>query len=167
VRRIEVQLLCDGAQLPRRAYEHDAAFDLCAVQAATLAPQQRMVVPTGIALGLPDDIAAFTLPRSGLAARHGITIVNAPGLIDPGYRGEIKVILLNTDLERPFEVEIGDRIAQLLFVSLFPVDLVLSAGLDETSRGQRGFGSSGGSAAHDAETTPDSAAGQCQTDDRS
>jgi dUTP pyrophosphatase len=143
---IPVRLVREGALLPCRAYDHDAAFDLFAAAAATLGPQQRAVVATGIALGLPPDMAAFTLPRSGLAARHGITIVNAPGLIDPGYRGEVQIVLLNTDLERAFEVHVGDRIAQLLFVSLTPVSLTLVDRLDETVRGQRGFGSSGGNA---------------------
>jgi len=148
---IPVRLVREGALLPRRAYDHDAAFDLFAAAQATLGPQQRAVVPTGVALGLPPDMAAFTLPRSGLAARHGITIVNAPGLIDPGYRGEILIVLLNTDLERAFEVHAGDRIAQLLFAPLTPVSLKLVDRLDETVRGDRGFGSSGGSAAHDGE----------------
>jgi len=148
---IPVRLVREGALLPCRAYDHDAAFDLFAAAAAVLGPQQRAVVPTGIALGLPPGMAAFTLPRSGLAARHGITIVNAPGLIDPGYRGEIQIVLLNTDLERTFEVRVGDRIGQLLLVSLTPVSLKLVDRLDETERGRRGFGSSGGNADHHGE----------------
>jgi len=148
---IPVRLVREGALLPCRAYDHDAAFDLFAAATAAPRPQQRAVVPTGIALGLPPGMAAFTLPRSGLAARHGITIVNAPGLIDPGYRGEIQIVLLNTDLERTFEVRVGDRIGQLLLVSLTPVSLKLVDRLDETERGRRGFGSSGGNADHHGE----------------
>lgn len=129
--------------MPSRAYQNDAAFDLHAAEAFTLAPGERAIVPTGVALGLPPHVAALTLPRSGLAARHGITIVNAPGLIDPGYRGEIRVILLNTDAAESFAVGVGDRIAQLLFVSLTPVSLAAVDELDDTHRGERGFGSSG------------------------
>lgn len=138
-----VKLLSDVARLPRRAYEHDAAWDLFAAEDAVVAPLGRAVVGTGIALGLPPGLAALTLPRSGLAAEHGISIVNAPGLIDPGYRGEIKVILLNTDTEEPFTVAVGDRLAQLLLVRLPEVALVQARSLDDTHRGSLGFGSSG------------------------
>jgi dUTP pyrophosphatase len=138
-----VRLLTPAARLPERAYEHDAAWDLCAAEEATLPPLSRATVGTGIALGLPDDLAALTLPRSGLAARHGISIVNAPGLIDPGYRGEIRIILLNTDTEATFHVAPGDRIAQLLLLPLTDVRLFTAEALDETHRGERGFGSSG------------------------
>jgi dUTP pyrophosphatase len=141
---VAVKLLRQGARLPERAYEHDAAYDLYAAEAATLAPQTRAVIGTGIALGLPPGLAALTLPRSGLAARHGIALVNAPGLIDPGYRGEIRIILINTDTQQSFQVSPGDRIAQLLFVGLPSVTLTQAPGdLDETARGTRGFGSSG------------------------
>ena len=119
---IPVKLLTPAARVPQRAYEHDAAFDLFAAEAVVIPPLGRAVVGTGIALGLPPGLAALTLPRSGLAARHGISIVNAPGLIDPGYRGEVRVILLNTDAHEPFTVAVGDRIAQLLLVALPPVD---------------------------------------------
>jgi len=108
-----------------------------------LPPLSRATVGTGIALGLPPHLAALTLPRSGLASRHGISIVNAPGLIDPGYRGEIRIILLNTDREATFRVSAGDRIAQLLFLPLTPVSLSVVESLDDTHRGERGFGSSG------------------------
>jgi dUTP pyrophosphatase len=140
---VPVRLLSPAARLPERAYEHDAAWDLCAAEEATLRPLERAVVGTGIALGLPSHLAALTLPRSGLAARHGISIVNAPGLIDPGYRGEVRIILLNTDKTAEFHVAVGDRIAQLLFLPLIPVDLLQSDALDDTHRGERGFGSSG------------------------
>ena len=140
---VPVKLLSPHARLPERAYDGDAAFDLYAAEAATLPPGRRAVIGTGIALGLPPGLAALTLPRSGLAARHGITIVNAPGLIDPGYRGEVRVILFNTDLDEPFEVAAGDRIAQLLLLSLAGVSLVCVEALQDTQRGERGFGSSG------------------------
>ncbi len=140
---IPVMLLSPGARLPQRAYEHDAAFDLFSVEDAIVAPQHRQVVGTGVALGLPPGVAALTLPRSGLAADHGVALVNAPGLIDPGYRGEVRVILLNTDREEPFTVEPGDRIAQLLFVPLSDVRLTQTPDLDSTHRGAQGFGSSG------------------------
>ena len=140
---VPVQLLTLAARLPARAYEHDAAYDLHAAEAVVIEPLARAVVGTGVALGLPPGLAALTLPRSGLAARHGISIVNAPGLIDPGYRGEVRVILLNTDRHAAFSVAVGDRIAQLLFLSLTQVDLAAADGLDETERGPLGFGSSG------------------------
>jgi dUTP pyrophosphatase len=140
---VPVKLLRPEAHVPERAYDGDAAFDLYAAEAGSLRPGGRAVIGTGIALGLPAGLAALTLPRSGLAAKHGISIVNAPGLIDPGYRGEVRVILLNTDRESPFEVTVGDRIAQLLFLPLTDVSLVTAGELQDTSRGERGFGSSG------------------------
>jgi dUTP pyrophosphatase len=140
---IPVMLLAAGARLPQRAYEHDAAFDLFSVEDAIVAPQHRQVIGTGVALGLPPGIAALTLPRSGLAAEHGIALANAPGLIDPGYRGEVRIILLNTDRHHPFHVHVGDRIAQLLIVSLTAVSFFETVRLDETDRAARGFGSSG------------------------
>ena len=138
-----VKLLGASARLPERAYEHDAAYDLMAAEELVIEPLGRAVVGTGVALGLPPGLAALTLPRSGLAARHGVSIVNAPGLIDPGYRGEVRVILLNTDRDEAFRVAVGDRIAQLLFLPLNKVDLVATDELDETERGPHGFGSSG------------------------
>ena len=140
---VPVKLLTAAARLPARAYENDAAYDLHAAEAVVIAPLGRAVVGTGVALGLPPGLAALTLPRSGLAARHGVSIVNAPGLIDPGYRGEVRVILLNTDPDTAFPVAVGDRIAQLLFLSLTQVDLASADELDETERGPQGFGSSG------------------------
>ena len=141
--QIPVMLLAPDARLPQRAYEHDAAFDLFSVEDAIVAPQHRQVVGTGVALGLPAGVAALTLPRSGLAAEYGVALVNAPGLIDPGYRGEVRIILLNTDRHHPFHVHVGDRIAQLLIVNLTDVSFFETVQLDETSRGERGFGSSG------------------------
>lgn len=140
---VPVRLLSPSARVPERAYEHDAAYDLYAAEDVVVQPLGRAVVGTGIALGLPPDLAALTLPRSGLAARHGISIVNAPGLIDPGYRGELRVILLNTDRDEAFPVNVGDRIAQLLFLPLSEVALRQTTELDDTARGPQGFGSSG------------------------
>lgn len=140
---VGVMLLSPQARVPWRAYPHDAAYDLFAAEAAVLEPQSRALIGTGIALGLPPQLAALTMPRSGLAARHGITIVNAPGLIDPGYRGEVGIILLNTDRTEPFRVSVGDRIAQLLFLPVTSVRLTQSETLDATVRGVQGFGSSG------------------------
>jgi dUTP pyrophosphatase len=141
---VPVKLLSPDARLPRRAYEHDAAFDLHAAAHLVVPPLGRALVGTGIALGLPPGLAALALPRSGLATRHGISLVNAPGLIDPGYRGEVRLVLLNTDAREPFTVRTGDRVAQLLFVELPAVALAEGETLDDTVRGAQGFGSSGG-----------------------
>jgi dUTP pyrophosphatase len=141
---VRFKLLTPGARRPQRAYEGDAAYDLFAVAEQVLAPLTRAVVGTGVALELPPGLCALTVPRSGLAARNGISIVNAPGLIDPGYRGELRVILLNTDAHEPFVVHSGDRIAQLLFAALAPVRLLPVDELAASHRGERGFGSSGG-----------------------
>jgi dUTP pyrophosphatase len=143
VLQIGVKLLREGARLPARAYDGDAAFDLFSADELALAPLARAVVGSGIALDLPPGVAALTLPRSGLAAKHGISLVNAPGLIDPGYRGEVRLILLNTDASEAFQVHAGDRIAQLLLVTLTQVALVISQDIGHTDRGVRGFGSSG------------------------
>jgi dUTP pyrophosphatase len=139
---VRVKLLRPGARLPARAYEHDAAFDLVACEDAHLSPGSRAVIGTGLALELPPGTAALTLPRSGLAADHGVTIVNAPGLIDAGYRGEVRLILLNTDRNQAFDVHIGDRIAQLLVVSLRDTSIIQVEELAGSDRGTRGFGSS-------------------------
>lgn len=135
--------LSDEAREPSRAHHGDAGYDLYAVEAARLGPGERASVGTGIAVAIPDGWAGLVLPRSGLAARHGITIPNAPGLIDSGYRGEVRVLLLNADPTEPFEVAPGDRIAQLLLVRHEAPELVELASLDETVRGSGGFGSSG------------------------
>lgn len=140
---VRVRRLRDEARLPRRAYPDDAAFDLYAAEHAELPPSGRAVIGTGIALELPPNVAALTLPRSGLAAAHGISLVNAPGLIDPGYRGEIKLIVLNTDPQVAFTVRAGDRLAQLLILPLAAVQLVEVGDLGDTPRGERGLGSSG------------------------
>lgn len=128
--------------LPSRAYEGDAGLDLSAAEAVVLAPGERAVVGTGLAVAVPEGHAAFVQPRSGLAAQHGITIVNAPGLVDSGYRGEVKVVLLNTGSE-PFAVDPGMRIAQLVVLPVASADPVEVDELPGTERGQRGHGSSG------------------------
>jgi dUTP pyrophosphatase len=142
---LRVQRLHDAARLPARAHDDDAGYDLCAIEAASLAPGQRALIGTGIAIELPPGHAGLVLPRSGLAARHGITLVNAPGLIDAGYRGELKVLLLNTDRQATFEVAVGDRIAQLVIVAVAAPAVVEAETLAATVRGEGGFGSSGGS----------------------
>jgi dUTP pyrophosphatase len=135
--------LSDAAQVPARAHEDDAGWDLHAAETASIPPGGRASVGTGIAIAIPDGHAGLVLPRSGLAARHGIALVNAPGLIDAGYRGEVRVLLLNTDRDEAFEVGVGDRIAQLVLVRYEPVEAEEVAQLDETTRGEGGFGSSG------------------------
>jgi dUTP pyrophosphatase len=135
--------LSETARPPARAHDGDAGYDLHAAEPAVLEPGDRASVGTGIAVAIPDGHAGLVLPRSGLAARHGISVVNAPGLIDTGYRGELRVLLLNTDRERSFEVSVGDRIAQLLVVRIDGPQLEEAAELDETGRGAGGFGSTG------------------------
>jgi dUTP diphosphatase len=140
---LRVQRLHPDARLPTRAHDDDAGLDLCALEAATLRPGERATVRTGIAIALAPGHAGLVLPRSGLAARHGIAIVNAPGLIDAGYRGELKVLLLNTDRTRAFDVAPGDRIAQLVIVAVATPRVVEADALAATLRGEDGFGSSG------------------------
>jgi dUTP pyrophosphatase len=141
--RLRFRRLAPGAIPPSRAHDGDAGYDLHAAEPVTLGPGERAVVPTGIAVAIPEGHAGLVLPRSGLAVRHGISLVNAPGLIDSGYRGELRVLLLNTDRENPFDVEPGDRIAQLVLVKVEGPDLEEAEELDETMRGGGGFGSSG------------------------
>ena len=129
------------AVLPARAYPGDAGFDLSACERVELGPGERALVPTGLAVAIPEGYAGFVQPRSGLAAKHGISIVNTPGLVDSGYRGELKVALLNTDRREAFVVLPGMRIAQLVIVPLPEVDLVEVEELPESERGVRGFGS--------------------------
>jgi dUTP pyrophosphatase len=135
--------LTPHAQVPRRAHDDDAGLDLHAAESATLDPGARVSVGTGLAVEIPPGNAGLVLPRSGLAAKHGIALVNAPGLIDPGYRGELRVLLLNTDRDQAFEIEPGDRIAQLLLVPFVAAAPVEVGALGETERGLAGFGSSG------------------------
>jgi dUTP diphosphatase len=139
---VGVRRLREDAVLPSRAYEGDAGLDLAACEGLTLEPGERASVATGIAVEIPEGYAGFIQPRSGLAARHGISVVNSPGLIDSGYRGEIKVVLLNTDAREPFTVEPGMRIAQLVVAPVASVRLVEVEELATSERGARGFGSS-------------------------
>jgi dUTP pyrophosphatase len=131
------------AAAPARAHEGDAGYDLRAIEAVRLAPGERASIGTGLAVAIPDGCAGLVLPRSGLAARHGISVVNAPGLIDAGYRGELRVLLLNTDRQATFEVAPGDRIAQLVIVRHEAPEPVEVDSLDATVRGAGGFGSTG------------------------
>ena len=139
---LAIRRLRADAVIPERAYAGDAGLDLAACERVELAPGARAVVGTGLAVAIPDGYAGFVQPRSGLAARHGITIVNTPGLVDSGYRGELRIILLNTDAAEPFVVERGMRIAQLVVVPIPEFELLEVAELPESERGVRGFGSS-------------------------
>jgi dUTP pyrophosphatase len=137
VRRVHVD-----ATMPRRAYEGDAGLDIAACERVELGPGERAVVSTGLSVAIPAGHAGFVQPRSGLAARHGIAVLNSPGLIDAGYRGELKVVLLNTDRSERFVVEPGMRIAQLVIVPIaLPQPLEVSE-LPDSDRGEKGFGSS-------------------------
>ena len=139
---LAIRRLRDDAVVPSRAYSGDAGFDLASCERVELGPGERATVGTGLAVAVPDGFAGFVQPRSGLAARHGITIVNSPGLVDSGYRGEVRVVLLNTDAREPFVVEPGMRIAQLVVVPVPGVEPVEVDELPESERGVRGFGSS-------------------------
>jgi dUTP pyrophosphatase len=140
---LEVTRLRDDAELPSQAYPGDAGLDLVACEEVTLRPGERAVVPTGIAVSIPVGYAGLVTPRSGLAARHGISVVNGPGLIDSGYRGEVKAILLNTDGSESFTVERGMRIAQLVLVPVAAARIVEVTELAGSVRGVGGLGSSG------------------------
>jgi dUTP pyrophosphatase len=140
---LAVQRLRQEAVVPERAYPGDAGLDLAACEQVELAPGERAIVGTGLAVAIPEGYAGFVQPRSGLADRHGISIVNSPGLIDSGYRGEVKVILLNTDRSAPFVVEPGMRIAQLVVLPVPEIDVAETDELPATERGVRGHGSSG------------------------
>ena len=139
---LPIRRLRDDAVMPARAYAGDAGLDLAACERHELAPGERALVGTGLAVAVPEGYAAFVQPRSGLAARHGLTIVNTPGLVDSGYRGEIRVALLNTDRREAFVVEPGMRIAQLVVVPIPELEPVEVEDLPESERGVRGFGSS-------------------------
>lgn len=140
--KLAIKKVRDGAVVPVRAYAGDAGMDLAACERVELAPGARALVPTGLAVAIPDGYAGYVQPRSGLAAKHGISIVNTPGLVDSGYRGELKVILHNTDARETFVVEPGMRIAQLVVVEIPGVDPVEVEELPDSERGARGFGSS-------------------------
>jgi dUTP pyrophosphatase len=136
-------VLTTALEPPRYAHHDDAGADLCAAEAVVLAPGERATVGTGVAIALPEGYAGFVVPRSGLAARHGITIVNAPGTVDAGYRGEIRVTLLNTDPATPYTVSVGDRIAQLIVMPVTRARFVKVDALPDSARGANGFGSTG------------------------
>jgi dUTP pyrophosphatase len=140
---LPVAKLEEGAVVPSRAHEGDAGLDLHACEAAHIGPGERWSVGTGIAVEIPDRHAGLVLPRSGLAKKHGIALVNAPGLIDSGYRGEVRVLLLNTDPAEIFRVAPGDRIAQLVIVPIALATPVEAQALTDSARGDGGFGSSG------------------------
>jgi dUTP pyrophosphatase len=143
VTEILVRRLDDGLPMPVRAHPGDAGFDLRAAVDLVLAPGERALIPTGLAVAIPDGFAGLVQPRSGLAARHGLGLVNAPGLIDAGYRGEIKVIAINLDPREPFEVHRGDKIAQLVVYPVPTTTLREVSELPESDRGSGGFGSTG------------------------
>jgi dUTP pyrophosphatase len=142
VAELAFQRLREDAVLPERAYDGDAGLDLTACERVELQPGTRAVVGTGVAVAIPEGHAGFVQPRSGLAARHGIAVVNSPGLVDSGYRGELKVVLLNTDRHESFVVEPGMRIAQLVVVPVATPKPVEVAELPGSERGEKGFGSS-------------------------
>jgi dUTP pyrophosphatase len=139
---LAVRRLRPDAQLPTRAYAHDAGIDLSACERVELGPGERALVPTGLAVAIPEGYAGYVQPRSGLASRHGISIVNTPGLVDAGYRGELLVNLVNTDRRETFVVEPGMRIAQLVVLPVPHVDILEVDELPESERGAKGFGSS-------------------------
>lgn len=139
---LPIRKLRDDAIVPARAYDGDAGLDLASCERVELAPGTRATVGTGLAVAIPEGYAGYVQPRSGLAAKHGITIVNSPGLVDSGYRGELRVVLLNTDLDETFVVEPGMRIAQLVLVPVPGIEPVEVEELPDSERGVRGFGSS-------------------------
>jgi dUTP pyrophosphatase len=138
-----VEVLLKAVTPPRYAQPGDAGADLCSTEDVVIAPGARVTVPTGVAIGLPEGFAAFVVPRSGLAAKHGITVLNSPGTVDAGYRGEIKVTLLNTDAHVDYAVRAGDRIAQMIVMPVPAVRFVPVEELPESVRGVGGFGSTG------------------------
>jgi dUTP pyrophosphatase len=142
VTELPVRRLRADAVVPTQAYAGDAGLDLAACERVELGPGERAVVPTGLAIAVPEGYAGFVQPRSGLAAEHGLTILNTPGLIDSGYRGELRVVLHNSDRTTPFVVEPGLRIAQLVVLPVAALELVEVGELPESERGARGFGSS-------------------------
>jgi dUTP pyrophosphatase len=139
---LPIQRLHADAVVPHRAYTGDAGLDLASCERVELGPGERALVGTGLAVAIPEGYAGFVQPRSGLAARHGLTVVNSPGLVDSGYRGELRVVLLNTDRTEPFVVEPGMRIAQLVVLQVPELELVEVDELPSSERGVRGFGSS-------------------------
>ena len=141
--RLSIAMLDDGLPVPSYANEGDAGLDLYSAMDLTLAPFERALVPTGVAVAIPEGHAGFVQPRSGLAARSGLSLVNSPGLIDSRYRGEIKIIAINLDPVAPIEIHRGDRIAQLVIQAVVRAEPEIVAQLDDTARGEGGFGSTG------------------------
>ncbi|ANE22696.1 deoxyuridine 5'-triphosphate nucleotidohydrolase [Denitrobacterium detoxificans] len=140
---LPVKVVNDNAVLPETAYEGDAGIDLRSVEDITLQPFERALIHTGICVAIPEGYAGFVLPRSGSAIKQGLSLVNAPGLIDSGYRGELMCIAINLDANEPIHVKVGDRIAQLVIMGVENVSLLVQDELSETQRGEGGFGSSG------------------------
>jgi dUTP pyrophosphatase len=140
---IQIKLLEKDLAMPRYQHEGDAGLDLPSRVDFVLEPGERAMIPTGIAVAIPLGYAGFVLPRSGLASRHGIALVNSPGLIDAGYRGEVAIVMINTDNHEPFHIKRGDRIAQLVIQEVVEASTVEVTELDSTSRGEGGFGSTG------------------------
>ncbi len=138
-----MDVLIIAPEPPTYAHPGDAGADLVSAESVRLAPGQRALVGTGVSIALPDGYVAFVVPRSGLATKHGITIVNSPGTVDAGYRGEIKVTLLNTDATEPYDIALGDRIAQLIVMPVSRANFVPVETLPESVRGEGGFGSTG------------------------
>ncbi|WP_460477338.1 dUTP diphosphatase [Brachybacterium huguangmaarense] len=147
-------VLAPGATAPARAHDDDAGFDLCAAEDAVLPPLGRALVGTGVSIALPPGTVGLVCPRSGLAVRHGVTVLNGPGIVDAGYRGELRVALVNTDAREEFAIRRGDRIAQLVIVPFLAPVLRETDRLDDSTRADRGFGSSGGFG-HDPRTGDD------------
>jgi dUTP pyrophosphatase len=141
--KVEFKVVTEAGRAPEQSHRGDAGYDLFAAEPARIEPGERTSIGTGIAIAIPDGYAGLVLPRSGLALRHGIALVNSPGLIDAGYRGEVRVLLLNTDRETPFEIAVGDRIAQLVVTRVESVEFAEAAALVETARAEGGFGSTG------------------------
>ncbi|MDH6278284.1 dUTP pyrophosphatase [Aurantimicrobium minutum] len=141
-----VEVLITAQNVPSYSHPGDAGADLSSSEALTLAPGERATVGTGVSIALPDGFVAFVVPRSGLAAKHGITIVNSPGTVDAGYRGELKVTLLNTDSSQPFDIAVGDRIAQMIVMPVTQARFIPVEKLPLSERGESGFGSTGLSA---------------------
>lgn len=139
----QIEVLIASGAVPTYSHPGDAGADLASAEALTIEPGARATVGTGVSIALPDGFAAFVVPRSGLAAKRGITIVNSPGTVDAGYRGEIRVTLLNTDQHEPFAIEIGDRIAQLIVMPVTRAEFIQVDRLPGSHRGDQGFGSTG------------------------
>lgn len=143
IHTIPTKKLCAEALIPHNAYVGDAGYDLCSTEEVVLQPFERTLIPTGLAIEIPFGYAGFVVPRSGLAIKQGLSIVNAPGLIDSNYRGELKVIAINLDPHEPISIHVGDRIAQLVIMKVESLEFQEVAELDDSDRGTGGFGSSG------------------------